>query len=299
MNPRHHNDPQNDFARRPDDYGQPRATGAHDEARSWREDSGGTYGQGGGYGRNEGYSQHESRRGGGQHHASLTQGGYRGGDWSQGGGYGQTATGGQLYGGYDRHGAGQTYGQSGYGAQAGGGYDQRSAAPPYGGYAGGDATGRQGHRMGQGGMMNEGRYAERQEYYGLQGDRGQFSGDPYAQSSAGYGQAFRTGGEYGPEPSRGYAPGSQIWESQSYAGRQQDPEFEPDYLHWRESQMRNLDRDYQSWRDERRQKFSQDFDEWRNRRATQASAEQQPPADNPAVGDVSDGGTGRDDRKKN
>ena len=212
---------------------------------------------GGTYGQG-GYSRNEGFRGHeaygrGGRHASVTQGGYRQGDWSQGGGYDQR---------------GYNYGE-------------------------GDVTGRHAHRMGQGGMMNEGRYDEPQQYYGVQGDRGAFSAD-YGPSSSGFAPS-RAGGQYGQDPSRGYAPGSQIWEGR---GRSQDPEFEPDYLHWRESQMRNLDRDYQSWRDERRQKFSQDFDEWRNRRASQASAEPATPADNPAVGDVSNGGTGRDDRKK-
>lgn len=68
----------------------------------------------------------------------------------------------------------------------------------------------------------------------------------------------------------GYAPGAQIWEGEGqdvasdHTARQ--PDFEPDYLHWRDSQMHELDRVYQAWRDERRQKFSREFDDWRSQR---------------------------------
>jgi hypothetical protein len=44
-------------------------------------------------------------------------------------------------------------------------------------------------------------------------------------------------------------------------------DFEPDYLHWRNTQMQNLDREYLRWREERRSKFAKDFDEWRKSQA--------------------------------
>jgi len=59
-------------------------------------------------------------------------------------------------------------------------------------------------------------------------------------------------------------------------------EFDPDYLHWREEQMRSHDRDYHEWRssqqqrydedyrkfrDERREHFGRRFDDWRNQRS--------------------------------
>src|SRR5690606_6093073 len=166
--------------------------GARHEPRSWREaDS--AYGRG--YGRNQGYQQG----------ASTTQGGFRPGEW------GQDDPG--------RHGGG-TYGQGSYGQ---GSHDRSWDEPHRHGH---DATGRYGHqRMGQGGMMNQGRYDEPQQYYGVQGRHSQFADDRYG---AGDTHAYGRGA---PEISRGYAPGSQIWESQG-----QGPEFEPDYLHWRESQ---------------------------------------------------------------
>ncbi|MBX3477778.1 MAG: hypothetical protein KF910_09225 [Brevundimonas sp.] len=85
---------------------------------------------------------------------------------------------------------------------------------------------------------------------------------------------------------QGYAPGAQIWQG---SGRDMGrPDHEPDYLHWREQQMSKFDRDYDDWRNERRQKFSSDFDSWRSSRA-----------ENPVVGDVSDGGVGsQKDAKK-
>lgn len=59
-------------------------------------------------------------------------------------------------------------------------------------------------------------------------------------------------------------------------------EFEPDYLRWREEQMRGHDRDYSEWRrtqqqrydddyrryrDEERQRFGRSFEDWRNQRS--------------------------------
>lgn len=90
--------------------------------------------------------------------------------------------------------------------------------------------------------------------------------------------------------SRFGAPGSEIWDGpgkdvarQNHHASRHD--FEPDYLHWREQQMSNFDRDYHDWRSERREKFSSDFDSWRSSRP-------QVQAENPIVGDVTDGGTG-------
>ena len=89
--------------------------------------------------------------------------------------------------------------------------------------------------------------------------------------------------------SHGYAPGSQIWEGsgRGMGGQShQHHDFEPDYLHWREQQLSAFDKDYSDWRNERREKFSSDFDSWRqNRPRVQA--------ENPIVGDVTDGGDGR------
>jgi hypothetical protein len=43
---------------------------------------------------------------------------------------------------------------------------------------------------------------------------------------------------------------------------QPDEDFDPDYLQWREEQLRQLDEDYRAWR---RHKFAEDFSQWRAR----------------------------------
>ena len=101
-----------------------------------------------------------------------------------------------------------------------------------------------------------------------------------------YGRQGYGGHDYA---SHGYAPGSQIWEGsgRGMGGQShQHHDFEPDYLHWREQQLSAFDKDYSDWRNERRQKFSSDFDTWRQSRPRVQ-------AENPIVGDVSDGGDGR------
>lgn len=118
---------------------------------------------------------------------------------------------------------------------------------------------------------------------------GGYARDEYDRSgrSSAQADASRDYGRAG-YPEHAYAPGSQIWEGQgqNYDHHSQASDFEPDYLHWRNQQMSNFDRDYSDWRNERREKFSSDFDSWRqNRPRVQA--------ENPIVGDVSDGGDGR------
>lgn len=183
----------------------------------------------------------------------------RGGDWAPS--YGRSAQSAQFHGGHDDHGVGQNQGQSDYGrGRSGfstGGYDR---SPDYG-----------------------------------QNDRGR---------SHGYGGAYAERGR-----ESGQAPGAQIWSDQDQRSIRQgsggtygqgqyarpEHEFEPDYLHWRENQMKTFDDDYRSWRDERRQKFSSDFDTWRN------SRQDAPRNDLSASGvqDVADGGKGHpDDVKK-
>ncbi|WP_374274529.1 hypothetical protein [Brevundimonas sp.] len=85
---------------------------------------------------------------------------------------------------------------------------------------------------------------------------------------------------------QGYAPGADIWNDRERGQGRHD--FEPDYLHWREQQLKSFDDDYSTWRSERRQKFSSDFDNWRSSRPKGVQTE----AANPYVGDVSEGGTG-------
>lgn len=136
----------------------------------------------------------------------------------------------------------------------------------------------------------QGRYGE--GYGARPGERGPQMTRGYADpayGSSGYG-APRYGGrsESGPYPTHGYAPGAQIWEGSGPGMGGQSHEhhdFEPDYLHWRRQQLEAFDKDYSEWRSERREKFSSDFDSWRKSRPRVQ-------AENPIVGDVSDGGTG-------
>lgn len=133
------------------------------------------------------------------------------------------------------------------------------------------------------------------DYYGLQGryDRGGYgpSQDYERQASRYRAQDdFGYRGQQQSDYGRFSAPGSEIWDGPGkdvarhnhHASRH---DFEPDYLHWREQQVSNFDRDYHDWRSERREKFSADFDNWRSSRP-------QVQAENPIVGDVTDGGTG-------
>lgn len=148
------------------------------------------------------------------------------------------------------------------------------------------------------------RYA-RSQYEPADDRSGGYGGGPT------WGSQGRRGPDYGSrEPmdygSQGYsrhayAPGSQIWDDQrpgmgsrGVPSRQQQHDFEPDYLHWREQQLSSFDRDYSDWRSERRQKFSSDFDTWRqNRPSAGMHGKTHTPAENPIVGDVADGGDGR------
>lgn len=94
--------------------------------------------------------------------------------------------------------------------------------------------------------------------------------------------------EYGPPADYAYHP-------------QAGHEFDPDYLHWREEQMRSHDRDYHEWRKaqrdsydedyrrfrhERRQQFGRTFQDWRNQRSMVGGIADTTVA--PGVGDYGD-----------
>jgi hypothetical protein len=53
---------------------------------------------------------------------------------------------------------------------------------------------------------------------------------------------------------------------QEAALQHQETEFDPEYLQWREEQLRRFDEDYRNWRKERYRKFSEEFDAWRRSR---------------------------------
>lgn len=144
------------------------------------------------------------------------------------------------------------------------------------------------------------------ERYGRSHGAGRWAGDhpdqnasvPWRQGAAG--RDTMRGATY---PEHAYAPGSQIWDASGtgvdyYGARgwsSHAPEFEPDYLHWRNEQIARFDNDYRSWRDEKRQKFSLDFHNWRQARP---QAEPHNAAANPIVGEITDGGEGRKHRDK-
>lgn len=90
------------------------------------------------------------------------------------------------------------------------------------------------------------------------------------------------GGSGGPRSNRNPYAGSQTYGgygdqlgygSYEEDGRRHAAPHDPDYLRWREQQLRALDADYQSWRGERYKKFSEEFDSWRkNRQGTAPSS---------------------------
>ena len=193
-------------------------------------------------------------------------------------------------------GQGQDYGREqsgasgwGYGQNQSSQYGQGMSTPytgdraPYGpgGYQSGPRAYGAGPQFGQDvGVTRNPSYSQRgygPSAYGAPMDQG-YGGQTYGQGHMDQGYA-----------SHGYAPGSQIWEGSGRGMGGQTHEhhdFEPDYLHWREQQLSAFDKDYSDWRNERRQKFSSDFDTWRQSRPRVQ-------AENPIVGDVSDGGDGR------
>lgn len=294
QNPFRQHRPQDDFGRR-DEHQQGRWEARDprwDERASWSEGDGGrtaeAYRSQGQYGQDREMSGARGM-GYGQHQQSQYGGGMSTG-WT----------------GERQPQPGSSYDQYGYGAQASGQQHQQWNQPQYGrgdagswsggsGYGGASMGGQE--RWSQGGYGPSSGYSQGGSYGGSSmgdqsGMRTGFAGG--SQMQGGYGQSY--GGSQAGYPSHGYAPGAQIWEgSGSGMGGQshEHHDFEPDYLHWRQQQLSAFDNDYKSWRDERRQKFSSDFSSWRqNRPRSEASGEHHTPAENPIVGDVSDGGTG-------
>lgn len=45
-----------------------------------------------------------------------------------------------------------------------------------------------------------------------------------------------------------------------------DPEFDPDYLRWRDAQLRNHDRDYQDWRQDQMRQYDEQYRQFRSER---------------------------------
>ncbi|MBA4805654.1 MAG: hypothetical protein H2038_13475 [Brevundimonas sp.] len=303
QNPFRQHRPQDDFGRR-DDHPQGRWEARDqrwDERASWSEGDGGRTaeafsGQEPSYGqeremsgpRGMGYGQHQQSRYGGGMSTGWT------GDRQpqQGGshdayGYGAQASGPQP----QEWGRAQSYGRGDAGSWSG---------PS--GHGGGSMGGQERWSQGGGqGSWSQPGYSQGGDYGGASmggasGARGGFAGGAHMHGGHGHSHSHSHGGAPSGYPSHGYAPGAQIWEGSGRGMGGQTHEhhdFEPDYLHWREQQLSAFDDDYRSWRDERRQKFSSDFSSWRqNRPRSEAGGEHHTPAENPIVGDVSDGGVG-------
>lgn len=253
---------QNPFRRSQDDFGgRDRDRDDRWDARDTRYNEGRTWSEG------DGGRTAQAWRGQGQNDRGREMsGGYDQGQQSRGD-YGRGMSAPQAGSSYDQYG----YGAQGYGSRDMGGgqsQDHRAYDPGARGFL---------SDYGRGGAYGQSSGDWRQDDQGRGGhDRGQASS-----WSGGQGR----GGDY---QSQGYAPGSDIWREQGDdRGRSSHShhDFEPDYMHWRNQQMSQFDKDYSDWRSERREKFSSDFDNWRRSRP-------QVKAENPIVGDVSDGGTG-------
>lgn len=91
--------------------------------------------------------------------------------------------------------------------------------------------------------------------------------------SYGYGHDGRPDGVYlsNGRPDGGYAwngrPDGVDHNDRAPPHRGSQRRYDPDYLAWREEQMRLLDEDYDLWRAERYQKFTEEFNAWRSARS--------------------------------
>ena len=252
-----HRPQQDDFARRdaPDDAPWEARDQRPHERSSWSEGDGGRTA--------------EAFRNQGRDHDRDPSGGWGYGQ-NQQSRYGQGASAGWT----DERGPAGPYGP--------GGYQPPSQYGPSSSYGAGPRFGQDygltGHEQ-QRGPMDQG-YG--QGYGASSHDQGR---NHHSYGDQGYGRQAEMQRGYA---THGYAPGGQIWEGSGRGMGGQTHEhhdFEPDYLHWRQQQLSAFDKDYSDWRSERREKFSADFDSWRQSRPRVQ-------AENPIVGDVSDGGVG-------
>ena len=120
----------------------------------------------------------------------------------------------------------------------------------------------------------------------------------YEQPSGAAGRDM-SGDDYGhAREGRGQRPAA--GQGMTYANTHGD--FEPDYLHWRNTQMQKLDQEYLRWREERRSKFAKDFDEWRRdqggRQGQPAATGQMQTAGQGSSGGLPDQAGGREEKKK-
>src|SRR4029079_10816506 len=88
-----------------------------------------------------------------------------------------------------------------------------------------------------------------------------------------YGQSYGQGSMAGGWGQSGYGQGGGHGQGGSFgqSGSQHDQDWDPDYRHWREQQVRKLDDDYRRWRSERAEKFGTDFQSWREKLSSSGS----------------------------
>lgn len=82
-----------------------------------------------------------------------------------------------------------------------------------------------------------------------------------------YRQAWRAAGgaPYGDLELNPRSPGYEEFGAPHDYAYHPHSEFEPDYVHWREQQLRLHDRDYEEWRRERRRQYDDDYRRSRGR----------------------------------
>ncbi len=84
----------------------------------------------------------------------------------------------------------------------------------------------------------------------------------------GQGQRYGMGDERGDDRWNRQGYGQSAWQHEVERGQHH---MDPDYLQWREEQIRNLDADYQRYRQERYRKFADEFGLWRRSRESSSS----------------------------
>lgn len=166
---------------------------------------------------------------------------------------------GSQQGGYE---AGRRQAQGGHGED----YERSAAGSNYGDWSGSRSAQDERYRGGYGGQESG-----REDYHGGGHER-QESREPGNYGRQDYGNSGRFGGgegQYGMRRDMGsmHRQDDMAWGRGEQGGSRHESEFDPDYLQWRNEQMRSLDEDYRSWRRDRFKKFSDEFSTWRGQRA--------------------------------
>lgn len=150
----------------------------------------------------------------------------------------------------------QGAGYQGSGYEGGRGMDEGRGQ---GGYAGGDPGDYRPYDFGTGdyggGNFGTGNYGGNGEYGGGYGTGGYYGAGRWGGSD--YDERHRAGQRGG----------------QGFDDSRNQTHYDPDYLQWRQQQMRELDNDYNTWRQDRYKKFSDEFSSWRDNRRNAARSD--------------------------